>query len=159
MSPQVHTKIYIGIFFIFLFVLFVFLIFENFQPKESINLTNLGFNFIEKPKFHLSYFETSEYQIKQELLPVLEENANEREYELHVYDCTDFSKSLVKKLTKLGFKAKCMAGSVSHFEYKDHTWVIVEIEGKEYPIESTGGYFINSEEYKNYTIYWEDYCW
>jgi|GEM_PF-5300644 len=90
---------------------------------------------------------------------IAQDVANSHEYELHFFDCTDFSKELKNRLRKEGYKAQCSAGTNSAFEYKNHTWISVWINAERFEIESTGGYFISDEDFKTYEIKWENYCW
>ena len=83
----------------------------------------------------------------------------EKDYELHVYDCTQFSKKLIRELRKEGFKARCTAGSNFDFEYSDHTWVSVFLNDTRIEVEATGGYIIDEEDFESYEIKWEDRCW
>jgi len=142
-------------------VILCFLIYiSNIQPITSYSFTYLNQTYQEPIKFEPDYIISDTYKIQLELMPILEENANERVYELHVYDCTQFSENLVKKLKEKGFKARCEAGRyLGETNYPDHTWTIVEINGQEFPIEATSGYFIDTESYKNYKIYYRNYCW
>ncbi len=75
--------------------------------------------------------------------------AHEREYQYQVYDCTSFSRTLVRRLTEKGYNATCVYGyyienSVWH---PLHDWVLLYLDNKEYPIEATGGYFIDENTY------------
>jgi hypothetical protein len=148
-------KIYLILIVILCFLIYIL----NNKPITSYSITYLNQTYQENPDMIPDYIISETYKIQLELMPILEQNTNEHTYELHVYDCTQFSENLVKKLKNLGFKAYCMAGRVENFEYKNHTWVIVEINGEEFPIEATSGYFIDTEEYKNYEVYYKNYCW
>ena len=81
------------------------------------------------------------------------------EYEIHVFDCTDFSMELVKRLRDFGLKAICIAGNNWNFEYPNHTWVRTWIDGKEIEIEATSGEIIKNPEEEGYEVWKEDYCW
>lgn len=83
------------------------------------------------------------------------EVANSHEYELHVFDCTDFSKELKERLIEEGFNAYCMFGLLPNIEgYQKHTWIEVNYLDNLIEIESTGG-FIVSDHYFNedYIVY------
>lgn len=89
-----------------------------------------------------------------------ETNANLREYELHKYDCTQFSMTLVETLKSYGYKAQCTSGHTPNWEYPDHTWVSVWIDDIRYEIEAVTGEFIMPTDYKeNYQKVWEGRCW
>jgi hypothetical protein len=81
-------------------------------------------------------------------------NANAREYVLWKYDCTDFSKDLVKELNKtLNISAYCVFGETIPREgYYLHTWVEVNLSGRIIPIEATNGEVLINE-----TGYYDDY--
>lgn len=76
------------------------------------------------------------------------EEIAEQEYILHEHDCTQFSQELVDVLTLAGYDAICVYGK----KVSLHTWVIVTIDGKEYPIEATTGQIFNQDDtyYKNH---------
>ena len=153
---SIKIKICIGM---ILLCLIIFVTLKPDEPKQIVKLKEFKPHYLNAPKPHLHYFSTKTYLIQQSLIPILEDNANEREYKLHYYDCTQFSSNLVKKLKKQGFNAFCVAGFYEPSDYPNHTWVIVEIEGEEYPIESTRGYFIDAKDYTNYTLNRRNYCW
>ena len=91
---------------------------------------------------------------------IAEEVADSHEYELHVYDCTEFSKELVRRLREEDIKARCSAGLLLDAEYTKHTWVSVFIGEKRLEVEATSGYIIHPEEYKmRYRKIWEGRCW
>ncbi len=95
----------------------------------------------------------------KEVKKLMNENIDGKEYILHKYDCTEFSNNLVISLKKAGYKAQCTAGNNWDFEYTNHTWTSVWINGKRFEIESTTGEFINPKEYETYEVYWENKCW
>ena len=90
---------------------------------------------------------------------IAQDVANSHEYELHIYDCTDFSRELIKRLKIEGYKAQCTSGNYWLSNYTNHTWVSVWIDNERFEIESTNGNFISKEDYKNYEVNWENYCW
>jgi len=86
-------------------------------------------------------------------------NAREKPYELHVYDCTQFSERLVKLLREKGYEAQCTAGYVPSWDYPGHTWTSVWVNGYRFEIESTTGRVLTEEEYSIYNKKWESRCW
>ena len=93
------------------------------------------------------------------IIELAEDTFNSHDYELHKFDCTDFSKELLKKLIHKGFVAYCEYGILKNADYPLHTWVIVEINNQRVPIEATGGYIIGDDEYKeNYLVRGRNYC-
>ena len=80
------------------------------------------------------------------------EVANSKEYELHVYDCTDFSRELAIRLQEEGFNAYCVFGKWDLPEYKLHTWVEINMVNSFIEVESTGGYIIPEHDFQAYTI-------
>jgi transglutaminase/protease-like cytokinesis protein 3 len=82
-------------------------------------------------------------------------------YVLNRYDCTQFSKELVKRLNKEGFKANCVAGLYLDGDKRiKHTWVEVKLLNQTYPIEATLGMFIDNETYvKDYRKSSNGVCW
>jgi hypothetical protein len=85
------------------------------------------------------------------------------EYELNVFDCTDFSKELIKRLTAWNYKADCIAGFNDNADYKPHTWVEVELNGEYIQIEATTGEVIISQDkdstFEGYRIWKRGLCW
>jgi len=73
-------------------------------------------------------------------------------YQLHKFDCTDFSKELLVRLKEKGIKARCNFGKLKGAKYPLHTWVVVLVGDIEIPVEATGGYLIHpityNEKYK-----------
>lgn len=130
--------------------------------KESIVIKTNQPTIVEIPR-HIDYWEDKlvlENKL-QEIYNIAYLNAQSHEYKLHQYDCTQFSKSLVKKLNNLGYKAQCSAGNYLGSEYTNHTWVSVWINDTRYEIESTNGEFIPDYYFEEgyYTKWREDYCW
>ena len=110
---------------------------------------------------HIDSFGIDTQMKLEEVLDIAGMNAGSHEYKLHVYDCTQFSEELVRLLEDEGYKAQCTAGNVASWEYTNHTWVSVWIDGNRYEIEATSGNIIEqwalNEGY--YTKWKENYCW
>jgi hypothetical protein len=89
--------------------------------------------------------------------------ANERNYTLGRYDCTQFSKRLVGELRDLGLRAYCRAGIFeSDNKRTPHTWVEVnDTELGMIRIEATAGYIIPDDMYnESYRPFWNmGVCW
>lgn len=73
------------------------------------------------------------------------------EYKINKYDCTDFSRELVKQLnTQLNISSYCIFGKLSGEYHGDnwvlhnplHTWVGINITGEERYVEATAGYIV-----------------
>ena len=83
------------------------------------------------------------YWEKKLIKEAAREVADSREYKLNVFDCTDFSKKLVKELKKEKIKSQCSAGYyLKETDYLAHTWVSVFIDYLRIEVEATGGYII-----------------
>ncbi len=107
-------------------------------------------------------FSIAKIKAKEREINLLEsiskEVANSYEYELHKFDCTDFSKELVRRLKKQGFNAYCVYGTYTPSNYTPHTWVEVDV-GNIIQIESTQGYIIPQEDFEeHYTILIKGEC-
>ncbi len=74
------------------------------------------------------------------------------EFELHKFDCTDFSEELVKRLKEKGFNAYCVFGRWEIPDYKLHTWVEIDMLNYFIEIEATKGRIISNEDFKEYAI-------
>lgn len=133
----------------------IFILSQIPNVTGTIKTENIQSQSINK---HLDYYPAMEDYYWIEMLA--ETNSASHEYKLHVYDCTQFSKNLVKELKANGYKAQCTAGHTPNWDYPDHTWVSVWIGEQRFEIEATSGYFISEEDYKNdYVKVWENKCW
>lgn len=113
--------------------------------------------FIYTPEFILDSWDTiNDIKIIEDVAVL---NAQSHDYKLHVYDCTQFSKELVRQLKELGYKAQCTAGNNWNFDYTNHTWVSVWIDNIRYEIEATSGKILNKDDYSTYEVKWENKCW
>lgn len=75
-------------------------------------------------------------------------NVSNQTFINNVHDCSEFSKDLVIELRKINISAYCVSGfSFDGEDWGGHTWVEVLINNQTYPIESTGGYYIDGESY------------
>lgn len=84
------------------------------------------------------------YKIQQ-----IADNVSNHFYKFGIYDCTQFSETLIKELKKINVSAYCLSGYYSCNDVIGlHTWSAVIIDNKTYHIESTSGEFINDTEYK-----------
>lgn len=105
-------------------------------------------------------FEFNEQEAHRQAVYEILENyaldvANSHVYELHKFDCTDFSKELKGKLIEDGFNAYCMFGKLPNTEgYKLHTWIEVNYLDNLIEIESTRGFIVSEEQFnEDYRIY------
>ena len=97
------------------------------------------------------YTDNFQYAIKevsQIALDVADSHTYSKTYP-KIYDCTDFSKELIKQLNKSGYQSKCLFG---YYKGKGlHTWVLVNINYDglfiQLPIESTSGELIGYDDY------------
>jgi len=144
------------IFSIFLLILLMLIAVKVMSIQEQ------EISLLEK-KMNESRIVSQDYLISPKEIRKIKEiaywNAQEEEYELHVYDCTQFSENLVKKLKAEGYEAQCTAGNNWAFDYTNHTWVSVWINGVRLEIESTTGELLTTEKYKTYEVKWEGRCW
>jgi uncharacterized membrane protein YhdT len=96
----------------------------------------------------------------QDILEIIEETAinisDSREYKLGFYDCTQFSRDLVKALKEKNISAYCVSGffkkNIQGFSGFGHTWVEVNLSDEIIPIEATGGYIIDEQVYEYYYV-------
>ncbi len=104
------------------------------------------------------------YQIKE----IAKEVANKTEYKLNVYDCTEFSRDLIKELNNLEIESYCVYGNyyelTDHGNYvtkktSKHTWVAVDYQNKIFYIEATKGEIIDHDNFDtNYKILSKGKC-
>jgi len=96
-------------------------------------------------------------------LKTVQDVSNEREYEIDVYDCTEFAKELSRRLSNLGFDSEDMHTNIdcSAWEFSDdYTYEdCLEIDGghrivklEEVYIEATSGTIIIPEDYERYGV-------
>ena len=95
----------------------------------------------------------------EEVQEIMDKNINGKTYILHKYDCTDFSRDLIRSLKQAGYKAQCTAGNLWTADYTNHTWTSVWIDERRFEIESTNGEFITPKQYESYEVNWENKCW
>jgi len=101
--------------------------------------------------------------------------AYSRPYEIYVFDCDDFSKLLVERLTQQDYNAYMEISQDAKDGYCNiatpiyekhllkrksycHAWVILNLNGNEIPIEATTGEVIDPTYYKNKYLM-EDVNW
>lgn len=157
-------KIKLIILFSIIFLILSFYLVSYFVLAIPEVKTTYKFIKIEPEKIYLALETDYSPEIRdfQKIIKIAEEVASSYEYKLDIYDCTDFSKELIKRLIKEGYKAQCTAGYLFYEDstYVNHTWVSVWIKEIRFEIESTGGYVIDEEDYNhNYKVLWEDFCW
>jgi transglutaminase-like putative cysteine protease len=119
----------------------------------STNLIIKDSNASYKPSINQLDYETGYYKLQ-----VIEQSATKiyeaTEYVIHVYDCTEFSRDLVKELRANNISARCVFGAYQEDRYHRywHTWVEVydkDFDNKFY-VEATGGYIIPEDEFKEH---------
>lgn len=97
-------------------------------------------------------------------------NVSNHNYIRGKYDCTQFSKELVKQLKAENITAYCVGTYMKNWEDENktqlsikrslHTWVEVEYNHTIIPIEATGGYIIPADVYlKDYVVTERGVCW
>lgn len=116
-------------------------------------INNTTFNLTESPD-KIIYTFISFDSFENNITAVSEKIVESHEYVKGRYDCTQFSKELVKQLKLINISSQCVSGFI--WDYDDngkqyrkilHTWVEVNNSGKIIPVEATGGYVINPERY------------
>jgi len=112
--------------------------------KEDIEAEQIEFKFNERWEHKKAFYDLVE--------GIGTQVANETEWELHVYDCTDFSRELAKRLRAEGLDAYCVFGRWEIPDYKKHTWVEIDMGDFFVEVEATSGYIISDYYFKNYTI-------
>lgn len=105
------------------------------------------------------------YEIVQnfkEISKLAQDNLFNKTYKKHVYDCSNFSQSLVDTLNDKGYTAFCSYGNyVNGSEVYLHTWVSVYSVNNEtiFQVEATNGNIIYPEDYeKHYFKIGENVC-
>lgn len=135
----------------------LFILMTAFQKAsdKDLQITSLSTQLMEMSfKNHLLYEKLEPIEPIINIIEIAEENANAHEWEYKVYDCTQFSTDLIKKLKEFGWNARMETGfwfdsgnNCSQSNYKRfkcrHDWVILEV-----PIEATTGKIIDPEIYK-----------
>lgn len=104
-------------------------------------------------------YELCKKDIFIEIQKIAYNNSKNGEYEFGVYDCTEFSKDLIKKLDLAGISAYCVWGNLDGNLTLNHTWVEIDINGEIIPIEAVHGKVIPQKEYeKRYKIFAKGVC-
>jgi hypothetical protein len=149
-----------------IFLLGIIIIISNYNPTPNLRvdakeLTQIKINENNKIiDYGVINRTLIEYEnIYNKIIKISKNVSESYIYELHVFDCTDFSKELVDRLKKEGIKSQCTAGNNWAFSYTNHTWVSAWINNDRIEIEATSGEIINNENYESYEVKWEDYCW
>jgi hypothetical protein len=105
--------------------------------------------------------------IEDNITSIAEDFFNNHTYILYKYDCTQFSRDLVKLLKKEKLDAYCISGFTwvrnennTIIKKSFHTWVEVNTSNKLIEVEATGGYIISEDEYKyEYVEITKRLCW
>jgi hypothetical protein len=122
-----------------------------------------SYKYIKPVKVKLNYSDNEAHKewFYNTIERVASDVSNDHEYRLNVYDCTDFSRELRLRLLNLGIKSECTTGLYTGQEGSPkHTWITIYYNNLEIPIESTGGYIIDPEDYSlNYRITKHNYCY
>jgi hypothetical protein len=109
--------------------------------------------------FHYSDGDIHRRALFEDLEKTAQEVAAAHEYELHVFDCTDFSEELGEKLREKGYDAYCVFGFLETSDYRNHTWIEVNISGDLLEIESTQGFIIDEDYFnENYIVLSKGEC-
>jgi len=129
------------------------------NPSEEINL--MYYSAVEIEKIIVRDYGVVPNWEEIKLIKAVARRVSEsHEYKLDYFDCTDFSKKLVRELRKEKIKAQCSAGYyLGETNYPEHTWVSVFVGDLRIEVEATGGYIIKDEDYESYEVKWEDLCW
>jgi len=106
-----------------------------------VNQTRINIS-LDDNEFHKAFV----YGLIEELAINVSES---HEYQLHKFDCTDFSKELIVRLKEKGIESRCNFGKLIGSEYPLHTWVVVLVGDIEIPVEATGGYIIDPSDYSD----------
>ena len=85
--------------------------------------------------------------------------ANSHEYNLHKFDCTDFSRKLKNELIEVGYNATCIYGIYPKFTYPWHTWVEVKTSDETLWIEATNGNIYSEKDKEDFTVFGRGICW
>lgn len=90
-----------------------------------------------------TFYEFSDIQKIEQIAQTI---AKSHKYKLNVFDCTDFTKSLVGNLTKSGYDARCIMGyKKQNPKQVFHAWTEVNLSGEIIWIESTTGEIVTEE--------------
>jgi hypothetical protein len=143
----------------FLEILWAFLISLTIELIVILTILNIVVvpTYIQKNNIIKEKCEENTFQKIEKIVS----NVSNHSYKWNVYDCSEFSEELVRQLNNSGISAYCVSGihKTSNLRYEGHTWVETIIDNQTYPIESTGGFFIDSETYKEkYKILKKGFC-
>jgi hypothetical protein len=130
----------VGTIFIELIIIFIFLNIY-LQPTYVQSNNNI-------------YTECQEHTLKE--IEQIALNVSNHSFISNVYDCSDFSKTLVENLKSINVSAYCVSG---FYKSIPHTFVGLILNNKTYYVEATNGFFISDKDFKeNYIILKEGYC-
>jgi hypothetical protein len=88
-------------------------------------------------------------------------NISNHRYIENKYDCSEFSRDLVKQLRGNNISAYCVNGfyKESYLDFDPHTWIEANINGTIIPVEATFGEVIDKANYsEHYIILSKGYC-
>jgi hypothetical protein len=107
-------------------------------------------------------FNGGRYELFEMIKNISIANANSHEYILWKYDCTDFSKQLIKDLKIINISAYCMYGDLDKSLTTKgiaHTWVQFQINNKTYNVEATNGELISDYDFnESYRVFGKGVC-
>lgn len=94
-------------------------------------------------------YSTNNQSDYDKIVGMAQDVAGGHEYKYGVYDCTQFSQELVKRLNASGYNSYCQPGFYKKgtFSYP-HTWVGLSLNNKTIYIEATNGQIIDNETLK-----------
>lgn len=161
-SPM-KTESLIIIVLVFVNVLLVFqLVFENKPQNQEQIISNFS-------SINFSNATIPELTIAEKLTIIAQNISSSHEYIRNVYDCTQFSRDLVRELKNQNITSYCVGSYMKNWtdenktQWKQkllHTWVEAQVNGTIYPIEATRGYIIDENIYKrDYVITERGVCW
>lgn len=124
---------------------------NHFLESSNYNITYANITFIPSPE-----------TIEDKISLIAENVSDSHDYIKEVYDCTQFSQELAKRLrNELGLNAYCV-GTIyinNSGSWLRHTWVEVKINNTIIPVEATKGYIIPSDVYSSqYKIFETGSC-
>jgi hypothetical protein len=138
-------------FFILLFagIIFIFLIYIGL----------LSWAFPSKQEY-ASLYVYPDYYVDTSILEDISWNVSNSNIYSEQYDCTQFSRELVKQLRADNYSARCIYGAYYNgSQIFSHTWVEVKIGTEIIPIEAVRGYIIGKGEYyAHYQTAFKGFC-
>jgi len=107
----------------------------------------LCYAFPVKEKYASQYV-SPDYYVDTSMLEDIAWNVSNSNIYSKQYDCTQFSRELVRQLKARNYSAYCVVGAYyNNGTIGEHTWVEVKMGNETIPIEAVGGFVIGQGDY------------